>query len=465
MGRLARERHLVGAAGERSVRPKLDRIGGPRGSGHELSGGYRDPAAREDHAGDEGVGKGGGNRMAAGRVEDLEALAHRGARAARLLRHPRRREAGLLEGAPQSAAPRPVLRVEGDGLRLRAIAEHPLAGLRDEAWSVFHSGFPMFSETKAGVSGPGSRGAGAPSVWCKVYPSRLHDRLAQTGPEWGFPFPLHHPTRSDSSETLLPTPFARDLTGPLPIRIAPARAEAAHEVRNLRDGRHRRDRLLPSRRGSRLRLGVGDGQPDAVLRLLRGARPRRATDHPPSPRDRRVHLRHPDPARARRGHGDPEPPRPRARAPRDRDRQHRDAHHGPAPDADPRLRGVPAGAPGAPRRRGGGVRVQRGSPSGQDADARVQVHEPRAPDPPLRLRVRPARDGTRRRVRRRARVRDPAPRDRGRRGDGPRAPGRSAGGAGRPRRVPELRSRQRRPPRAGGVRRLPSASSAPSAPT
>ena len=176
------------------------------------------------------------------------------------------------------------------------------------------SRFPTFSETEAGLS---RRLPNAPGT---VYPSHL-------------------------AVANVPRP-------PPTIRIAPhqrGQAEAAHEVRNLRDGRHRRDRLLSPRREPRLRLGVGDGQPDAVLRLLRGARPRRPTDDEPSPRDRRLHLRHPDPAGARRRDGDPEPSRPRAGPPRDRDRQHRDALDGPAPDADPRLRRVPAGAPRPPR--------------------------------------------------------------------------------------------------------------------
>ena len=148
----------------------------------------------------------------------------------------------------------------------------------------------------------------------------------------------------------------------------------------MRNGRHRRGRLLSTCREPRLRLGVGDGQPDAVLGLLRGARARRPADHPSTSRDRRIDLRHPDTTGARRGDGDPQPPRAREGPPRDRDRQYRDAHHGPAPDADPRVRRVPAGAPGAPSRGGGGLRVQRRPPAGQDADARVQVHESRAPD-------------------------------------------------------------------------------------
>ena len=161
MGRLARERHPVGSAGERSVRPQLDRVGGPGGGGHELSGRDVDSAPGEHDAGDQGICEGSRGGMAAGGVKRREALADRGARAAGLLGHPRGREARFLEGIPEGAPPLPALRVEGDGLRFRAVAEHPLARLRDEAWSVFHPGFPMFSETKARVSGGD---AGAPSA-------------------------------------------------------------------------------------------------------------------------------------------------------------------------------------------------------------------------------------------------------------------------------------------------------------
>ncbi len=102
-------------------------------------------------------------------------------------------------------------------------------------------------------------------------------------------------------------------------------------------------------------------------------------------------------------------------------------------DAHRRLRGVPArAARPAPGRRGG-LRLRRRAPPDQDADPREEVHEPRAAHPALRLRLRPARHGAGRPVRRRPRLRDPAarrgrrPRRSRRRRPGPRRDGRVLG--------------------------------------
>ena len=145
----------------------------------------------------------------------------------------------------------------------------------------------------------------------------------------------------------------------------------------------------------------------------------------------RGHLRHPHPAGARGGHGHAQPARAGPGAPRHRHRQHRDAQHGPAADAHRGLRRVPArAARPAPGRRGG-LRLRGHAPPDQDADPREEVHEPRAAHPALRLRVRAARHGAGRPVRRRPGLRDPAARPGP--GRGPRA-GRRRGPARRPRR-------------------------------
>ena len=164
--RLAPERHPAGAAREGAVLPKPDPVAAADRGGRELPGRDVEPGPGEHEAGDEGVGERGGGRAPAGRAERFEALTHRGARSARLLRHPRRREPGLLERAPEAPPPLPVFRVKGDGLRRRTIAEHPLARPRDEAHSVFHPGFPTFSETAIGLS------RRRPNARPTVYPSR-----------------------------------------------------------------------------------------------------------------------------------------------------------------------------------------------------------------------------------------------------------------------------------------------------
>src|SRR5207245_2365147 len=76
--------------------------------------------------------------------------------------------------------------------------------------------------------------------------------------------------------------------------------ETSYAVRDLRHGRHRR-------REPRLRLGLGDRQPDDLLGLLRRAGPGRAADAPDPPGAGHGHLRHADPSRARGGDGDAEP--------------------------------------------------------------------------------------------------------------------------------------------------------------
>ena len=165
--RLAPERHPAGPAREGAVRPKPDPVAAADRGNRELAGRDVEPGPGEHEAGDEGCRR-EGRRPRAGRP--------RGAlRSPRAPRRPLRPPppaphavaSPVSSSALQSAPPPlPVLRVKGDGLRQRTIAEHPLARPRDEAHSVFHPGFPTFSETAAGLS------RRRPNAWPTVYPSR-----------------------------------------------------------------------------------------------------------------------------------------------------------------------------------------------------------------------------------------------------------------------------------------------------
>ena len=158
-------------------------------------------------------------------------------------------------------------------------------------------------------------------------------------------------------------------------------------------------------------FGVGRRQPDAVLRLLRGAGPGGAPDQPAAARPGDGDLRQPHSAGAGGGGRDPEPARARAGVSRHRHRQHRDAQHGPAADADRPVRRISARAGGASAWRDRRLCLQRRRQADPHADARpTRLHEPRAEDPALRLRFRAAGDGAGRRIRRRPGFRDPAAR-------------------------------------------------------